>query len=689
MKKTLNCEFVSINDLSGDSNIIEQMTSHNSNLNKNRLLIIAQHIKNGVMFKTLDNVYIDEEVVIGKGTIIFANNHLRGNTVIGKDCILDCGNTITDAELGNKIKVSQSTLTDCKIGNNTTIGPNAHIHTRSHVERDCRVGNFVELKNCTLGINTKVAHLAYVGDADIGNQCNIGCGSIFVNYDGKNKHRSHVGDSVFIGSNSNVIAPVKIEDNAFIAAGTTVTVDLPKDCMCIGRSHETIKENRSKYRKGDYIKKYFGTDGIRGLYNEFINENLAYMCGNFLGYSSDGGKIMVGRDTRPSGQSLSNALIQGIIDAGADVYDLGVSSTPNVAFSTSQFKANYGIVISASHNPYQYNGIKIFNYDGRKLTNIEEIEIEKHIEKNQAIIRDEKGVIYNGEHFINKYLLELEKLIGKLDGLKVVLDCSNGAVGLTAPEIFTRLGCDVICYNTLTDGVSINDGCGALFPHICAEKVLQAKADIGFCFDGDADRIIAIDASGTIIDGDSIIYIISKYLHSIGKLNNNMAVGTLHTNLGVEKSLAQLGITLHRTDIGDHFVMEKMLRDDIIVGGEQSGHIILREFSNTGDGVLAGLYLAKLIKTTSQTLCQMDDSEHYPQVNLNIVSNNKKTIMTDHNLQEFVNALTNEIQAQGRILLRASGTEPKIRIMAECVSQQLAQETADKLYNYITSNFEI
>lgn len=648
-----------------------------------RMSIIRKHINNGVIFLDFDGVYIDKDVVIGKGTKVYANNYLQGNTVIGKDCVIETGNTINNSRIGDSVKISASNLSDCEIGSKTTVGPNAHVHTHSVIGSGCRIGNYVEIKNSTLGMGTKAAHLAYVGDADIGSNCNLGCGSIFINYDGKNKHRSVVGNSVFIGSNSNVVAPVSIEDNAYIAAGTTVTVDLPKNCMCIGRSRETVKENRSKYNKPLYVKKYFGTDGIRGVYGEFLTEEIAFLCGNRLGYSSDGGVVVVGRDNRPSGEKLAKALIEGVIKAGASVIDLGVVTTPNVAFTTVDKKANYGVAITASHNPWKYNGIKIFDYNGRKLEDIEEIEIEKHIDEKKVFEGEELGLIKDGKEEVKEYLNDLCRLIGNLNGLKVVLDCSNGAISKTAETIFKNVGANVIAYNTSEDGHLINEGCGALHSEFIVEKVLENKADIGLCFDGDADRVIAVDEKGKKVDGDSIIYIIGRALKEKGKLNNDMVVGTLHTNMGVEKSLEKIGIKLARTDIGDHFVVEKMLRDNLMVGGEQSGHIILREFSNTGDGVLAGLYLSKLIKETGKSLSSLDDSVHYPQENINIITEKKKEIMADNDVKEFVKSIEEELSNKGRVLLRASGTEPKIRIMAECENSELAKEIANRMKMFI------
>lgn len=658
-------------------------------INYIRLKIIQKHLDNGVIFRNLTNIYIYDSVKIGKGTVIYGDQHIRGNTVIGEDCILEPGNIIENTTLGNEVKVIKSVLKDCRIDNKTTVGPFANIHTGSKIERQCRVGNFVEIKNSNIGVNTKMAHLAYIGDVDIGNQCNIGCGSIFINYDGKNKHRSSVGDSVFIGSNSNIIAPVTIEDNAYIAAGTTVTVDLPKNSMCIGRSHETIKENRSTYHKNVFDKKFFGTDGIRGVYGEDLTDEIAYLTGNYLGYSASGGKVVLGRDTRLSGEAIAKQLIKGITDAGADVINVGVVSTPAVAYVTTHIGANYGVIISASHNPAQYNGIKIFNYDGRKLTEIEELEIESHITNKNVIIKEEKGTESSGAEFMDSYYDSLKNFIGSLKNVKVVLDCANGAISDVAPRFFRELGAEVYSFNDSGDGTIINDGCGALHPEFCAQKVVELGANVGFSYDGDADRLIAINSKGKILDGDSIIYIIAKRLKQQNKLNGDKVVGTIMSNMGVEQSLKKLGISMIRTNVGDHFVMEEMIRNNLLVGGEQSGHIILREFSNTGDGLLASLYLCKVMKETRRQLDRLDDSAHYPQIMINLETNNKKQIMESPEMLAYKVSLERDLSDKGRIVLRASGTEPKIRIMAECNKLSVAKQVVEKMKKFITEHFEL
>lgn len=643
------------------------------------------HINNGVIFKSTENVYIEENVKIGEGTVIHSGNHLLGNTVIGKNVILYEDNHIQDSTVGNGCQVTKSVLKNCKIGDKTTVGPFANVHTGSIIGKECRIGNFVEIKNSTIGSKTKVAHLAYVGDANIGDLTNVGCGSIFVNYDGKNKHRSYIGNSVFIGSNSNIIAPVSIEDNAYIAAGTTVTVDLPEKCLCIGRNRETIKENRSKYYKNNFSKKYFGTDGIRGIYSEFLTDNIAYMVGNYLGYSSDGGKIVVGRDNRVSGEKLAESLIRGITDAGADVIDLSIVGTPVVAYATESSGANYGVVISASHNPKEYNGIKIFNYDGRKLSDLEEVEIEAHIEKALPFKAIGEGNVSCGAEYVAGYINYLKSYLPRLSDKSIVVDLSNGALSGYGQQLLSSTGASIVAIGNDTDGNKINDGCGALYPEKLSEKVRECEAFLGFAFDGDGDRIIVSDKDGRIINGDEIIYIIAKYLIEKNQLKNHAVVGTIMTNKGVEIALQDLGIELLRTPVGDHYVAEKITSKDLSVGGEQSGHIIISELLNTGDGLATACYLLKIIAETSLDPATYPHPLPFPSVSSNIITDKKSIIENDERLKSFVKTLENE-NPDIRIILRASGTEPKLRITAEAQNESIARDIVARISSYIQKN---
>ncbi len=656
--------------------------------NSSKMQIIQKHIDNGVIFKSYENVYISEETIIGEGTIIDCNNIFNGKCVIGKNVIINDGNTLTDCTLGNNVVITKSVVNNAVIKQNTTVGPWAHIHTRSVVERDCRIGNFVEIKNSNIGINTKMAHLAYIGDCDIGAKCNIGCGVIFINYDGKNKYRSVVGNSVFVGSNSNIIAPIKIEDNSYIAAGTTVTINLPSNCMCIGRNREIVKENRSKYRMCDYDKQYFGTDGIRGIYGEKINEDIAYLVGNFLGYSADKGVIILGKDPRKSGLNLGNSLIRGITDAGCDVVDLGIVTTPSVAYVTMQTGANYGVVITASHNPSEYNGIKIFNDKGRKLLNIEEIQIEEHINKKQPIIAKSKGKVIERSELIDNYVNFVCSDLPDLSDLKVVVDCSNGASCNLAKRVFDKLNITTKFIGTDCNGDNINKNCGALFPEFCAKEVVAHGYDLGFCFDGDADRIIAIDSKGRVISGDKIIYAFAKNMKNKDMLTGNTVVGTIMTNFGLENSLQEIGINLVRTNVGDHYVVEKMLEQGFILGGESSGHIILGNKVTTGDGLLVAVNLCGLLVESKLSLNKLTDIKEYPQININLMTDKKDEIAKDSEVLDYVKDFSERLGLSGRSFVRASGTENKLRITAECSDKLLAQNTAKEIEKFIKQKYQ-
>ncbi len=660
-----------------------------SEMEEKRLAIIQKHIDNGVIFKSTHCVYISEQTIIGEGTTIDCNNILRGACVIGKDVIINDGNTLQDCTLGNNVVITKSVVTNAIIKQNTTVGPWAHVHTRSIVERDCRIGNFVEIKNSNIGINTKMAHLAYIGDTDIGAKCNIGCGVIFINYEGKNKYRSVIGNSVFVGSNSNIIAPIKIEDNSYIAAGTTVTINLPTSCMCIGRNREVVKENRSKYRMCDYNKQYFGTDGIRGIYGEKLNEEIAYSVGNFLGYSSDKGVIVVGRDPRKSGESLKNALVQGALDADCDVIDLGIVTTPSVANITMRANANYGVVITASHNPSEYNGIKVFNDKGRKLLNIEEIQIEEHIKKKHPFICKRKGRVIKQDELLQDYINFICSDLPDLSSLKVVVDCSNGASTAISKAVFEKLNITAKFIGVDCNGDNINKNCGALFPEKCAKEVVANGYDLGFCFDGDADRIIAIDHKGKIISGDKMIYAFAKDMKKKGVLTNNTVVGTIMTNCGMENNLSKIGINLIRTNVGDHYVVEKMLENGYVLGGESSGHIILGDKVTTGDGLLVAVNLCKLIVENRLSLNKLTDIKEYPQININLMTDKKEDIVKNEEVLNCVKSYQDILGDCGRAFIRASGTENKLRITVECDHSDMAVQVARNIENFIKDKFEL
>ena len=425
---------------------------------------------------------------------------------------------------------------------------------------------------------------------------------------------------------------------------------------------------------------FFGTDGIRGIVNDGLTFDLAFKCGNAVGSSKNKPVILIGGDTRPTGSFLTIAFSGGAMSAGASVIDIGVCPTPGIAYITKKVGADYGAVISASHNSIEYNGIKIFDHNGVKLGDKKEEELERKF--IHEIHNDYRNLGVYSQDFSLVKLYE-EYLVSccecTLDGLTILLDGSNGASHRIAPAVFRKLGAKVIATHCQNNGEHINDRCGSTYPETLSKMVKKYKADMGFAFDGDADRIIACDENGEILDGDVIIYILSKYLKSQGKLAKNMVVGTRHTNMGLEKSLAQDGINLIRTDIGDKYVIAKIEEEELSLGGEKSGHVIFRELATTGDGVLTGVKIAELVKRSGKKLSELCDSELYPQINIDCKVKDKVRIINSQRLQEEI-ALQEKTLGDGyRIMVRVSGTENKIRVMVEGCDEDKCRYSAGQI----------
>lgn len=436
-------------------------------------------------------------------------------------------------------------------------------------------------------------------------------------------------------------------------------------------------------------RKYFGTDGIRGVYGEDLTDGLAMLVGNSLGLAAAGGTVVIGRDNRNGGENLARALAEGVLAAAGNVVDLGVVTTPCVSFVTKETGASAGVMVSASHNPPRYNGIKVFGPDGRKLAREREALVEKHIADAKLCYAEYRGEVRSAAGLTESYKSAVCAAAGSLDGLRVVLDCANGAAAYTAPEIFSRLGAEVFPVFTSHDGALINEGCGALHPDAVAEEVVRRGADIGLCFDGDADRVIAADENGKTVDGDMTIYILARKMKAEGRLPCSAAVGTLHTNMGVEAGLAKLGIDLVRTDIGDHNVIRCMCEAGLALGGEQSGHIILSEFLPTGDGVFAGAKLARVLKESGKKLSELADCQVFPQRNAEVATRHKEKIARDKTLLRYVAAIEDMLGDSGRIMLRPSGTEKKLRIMAESRDAFLADFAARSIELFIRTQIEL
>lgn len=440
--------------------------------------------------------------------------------------------------------------------------------------------------------------------------------------------------------------------------------------------------------------KLFGTDGIRGVANDELTPELAYQVGRAGAYvlaKKKKGKIIIGRDTRISGTMLEAAITAGILSMGIDVVSLGVIPTPAVAYLTREYKALAGVVISASHNPGEYNGIKFFDYQGLKLPDEVETEIENVIlNKMEIPIRptgDEIGKLTIYEKGQEDYIDYLIKTIPvNLIGIKVAMDCGHGALSKIGPETIKKLGGDVIAINTEPNGMNINDDCGSTNSHMIQELVLKEKADIGISFDGDGDRIIAVDEKGIVLDGDHILAICGTQLLGEGKLKNNTVVGTVMTNMGLDNYLKENGMKIKKTQVGDRYILEEMLKSDYVLGGEQSGHIIFLEYNTTGDGLATGLHLLEVMNTTGKTMSSLNTlMTNFPQVLVNAkVKNELKYSYEENNdIMEEIRKVEELFHGEGRVLIRPSGTEPLVRVMIEAKEDNGIERIAKDLATFI------
>lgn len=425
---------------------------------------------------------------------------------------------------------------------------------------------------------------------------------------------------------------------------------------------------------------FFGTDGIRGIVNDELTFDLAYKCGNAVGSTKQGAKIIIGRDTRVTGSYLSIAFAGGAISAGAEVTDVGICPTAGIAYLTKELQFDYGVVISASHNPPEYNGIKIFNNQGFKLGDKAESSLERKFVNTTTISQKNiKNYTQNGK-IIKKYVNFLENCAKTpLNNLKVVIDASNGASYKIAPQVFKELGAKVIKINCKNSGENININCGSLHPELLCKTVVATKSNMGFAFDGDSDRIIACDEKGNLLDGDIIVFMLAKYLKTKNALNKNCVVGTSHTNMGIEKALKKLNIKLFRTDVGDKYVLEKIEQEELSLGGEKSGHVIMRNYSTTGDGILTAIKLAEMVKELSQPLSILAKVKLHPQYNIDCIVQDKMRIINNQELASEVAKQEAMLGNNARIMVRVSGTEPKIRIMVEANKIAIAKASAEKI----------
>ncbi|WP_145418251.1 phosphoglucosamine mutase [Staphylococcus hominis] len=441
--------------------------------------------------------------------------------------------------------------------------------------------------------------------------------------------------------------------------------------------------------------KYFGTDGVRGVANKELTPELAFKLGRYGGYvlaHNEGEKhprVLVGRDTRVSGEMLESALIAGLASIGAEVMRLGVISTPGVAYLTCEMGAQLGIMISASHNPVADNGIKFFGADGFKLSDKQEEEIEQLLDQEQPDLPRPAGkdILHFSDYYegAQKYLSYLKSTIDiNLDGLKITLDGANGSTSSLAPFLFGDLEATTVTIGCNPDGYNINDECGSTHPEHLAEKVVETESDFGLAFDGDGDRLIAVDEKGNIIDGDQIMFIIGQDMHKNHELNNNMIVSTVMSNLGFYKALETEGIQSNKTKVGDRYVVEEMRRGHYNLGGEQSGHIVMMDYNTTGDGLLTGVQLAAIIKSSGKTLSELAaQMKKYPQSLINVKVTDKHHVSENEDVKAVMDEVENEMNGEGRILVRPSGTEPLVRVMVEAATNEDAERYAQTIANKV------
>ena len=437
--------------------------------------------------------------------------------------------------------------------------------------------------------------------------------------------------------------------------------------------------------------KYFGTDGVRGEANVELTPELAFKLGRFGGYvlsqhEEETPLVFVGRDTRISGEMLEHALIAGLLSVGIRVYKLGVIATPGVAYLVRTEKASAGVMISASHNPALDNGIKFFGGDGFKLDDDRELEIEALLDAAEDTLPRPSaqglGTVMEYPEGLRKYQEFLVSTGVQLEGMHVVLDTANGAASTSARQIFADLGAQLTVIGENPDGLNINAGVGSTHPEHLQEKVKEVGAAIGLAFDGDSDRLIAVDENGEIVDGDKIMYIIGSYLASKGLLEKNTIVTTVMSNLGFHKALDAKGIQKEITAVGDRYVVEEMRKSGYNLGGEQSGHVVIMDYNTTGDGQLTGVQLTKIMQETGKKLSELAaEVTIYPQklVNIRVENSMKDKAMEVPAIREIIEKMEAEMAGNGRILVRPSGTEPLLRVMAEAPTHEEVDDYVDTI----------
>lgn len=425
----------------------------------------------------------------------------------------------------------------------------------------------------------------------------------------------------------------------------------------------------------------FGTDGIRGIAYEELSEEFVYKAGNATAVLKDNAKAVIGRDTRVSGEDLTRAFCKGFTDAGGEILDCGLMPTAGVAYLAKKHNCDFGIVISASHNPPEYNGVKVFDGDGYKISEECELKIEDNIQKDPVSKTGGKTTVFkDGEREYIDFIVSKGVNLG---GTRILLDCSNGATSIVAPQVFRKLGASVTVINDSLDGNVINKDCGAVYAKNLCDRAKEF--DLTFSFDGDGDRLIALDEKGDIVDGDRNLLVIGKYLKSKNQLKNNLITGTLMTNIGIEQEFKNCGIEFDRADVGDKYILRNLLSKGGILGGEGSGHTLVLSESTTGDGVQTAVIISKIVKEGKKPLSVLAKAQLVPQITKSVKVKNKEEVTRNKDVAREIENIKETLGDEGRLLVRPSGTENKLRITVEYKDENKIKNIVNNLTKLIES----
>lgn len=647
----------------------------------------------GISINVPELVHIDPEVTIEAGSTIGMGVHLYGNTHIAADCIVEPFCILRDVELQPHSHIHAHTvLHQSIIGEHAHVGPYANLHDKVVVGARSIIGNYVEIKNSIIGEETKIKHLSYIGDATIGAKTNIGAGTITCNYDGLKKHRTIIGNKVFIGSNNTLIAPITIGDGAFTAAGSTITTTVPPEAFAIARAHQVTKEHyviTMPHMNGSRTAAHqleFGTDGIRGDSDHFpFVEPYLSRVGEAIGiwaqqkYGTHA-RILIGHDTRYSCERIKKSLMQSLGHTGHLCVDAHVMPTPALLaiMQANPSKYDFSIMISASHNPAHDNGIKIMDRSSGKIDQSDEQTIIALFNNPSDGISHSLTISDQQESEKTNLATEYCAIITKhfpvnmLKHRTIVLDCANGATSSVAPSIFAALGATVILNYASPNGHNINDHCGATHPAALQKLVMEHNADAGFSFDGDGDRVMMVNTHGTILDGDHLLALLLKSPHY---QSTSCIVGTIMSNEGLANYCKQQQVDFIRTPVGDRHISNYLVQHNLLLGSEPSGHIILMDYLPSGDGIFAALRTLETMVSSNNWNGEL--FAKFPQVNITVPVSIKPDLARSPYAE--VIAKYKALIPQGRLVVRYSGTEPILRIMAEDKSYDTAKEIAETL----------